>query len=713
MMTRIGRRRFPILLAAIAALLALFGAPALPSTAAFNPALPPPQGFVARHLLPGQIRLSWWRNIDVASHEKIDSYQYRYRVQGERTWLVEWTTVNQTMLPGTTEIRNYNKVVLENLDVGTDYHFYVRSRDSSGGTSRAVSWLETAIGRQTFSIEADRGPVEGGGDLFFTVSRDQEHGLGDAEHGPVNVILRISETGDMLPQEGRIHGYWYEELHFGYYNMTRRLKLETVNDRGGPESDSEVKVEVMSYPLYPDNPDNEHLYLVHPTLGSATRTVTASEGSSQGGAAEPLTAAFEGLPASHDGETAFTFRIVFSEAVSVTPEAMRTRVLTVEGGAVTGATRGDGETGVWAIAVTPDTREALSISLPPAADCDADGAVCTSDGRALSIGAAHIVGGPGPEIQTQEQALTAEFQGLPEAHDGESALRFQVAFSEGINISYTTLRDDAFTVSGGEVTGARRVNGRHDLWEITVAPDSDPDVTITLPAGRECEVSGAICTRGENRRRLSNSPSATIAGPADEPERNTAATGTPTISGTPQVGEELTASMAGISDADGLDNATFTYQWLADDTAIQGATGSTYALATADEGKAVKVQVSFTDDEGNEETLTSAATEAVAAAEPTEPPAAPTNLTSVVNDDGTVTLGWDAPDDDSVAGYQILRRRPTMGETKLLVYVADTGGTAITFTDTEVTASTRHVYRVKAINAAGLGKWSNYVRVEP
>ena len=254
MMTRIGRRRFPILLAAIAALLALFGAPALPSTAAFNPALPPPQGFVARHLLPGQIRLSWWRNIDVASHEKIDSYQYRYRVQGERTWLVEWTTVNQTMLPGTTEIRNYNKVVLENLDVGTDYHFYVRSRDSSGGTSRAVSWLETAIGRQTFSIEADRGPVEGGGDLFFTVSRDQEHGLGDAEHGPVNVILRISETGDMLPQEGRIHGYWYEELHFGYYNMTRRLKLETVNDRGGPESDSEVKVEVMSYPLYPDNP---------------------------------------------------------------------------------------------------------------------------------------------------------------------------------------------------------------------------------------------------------------------------------------------------------------------------------------------------------------------------------------------------------------------------------------------------------------------------
>ena len=51
----------------------------------------------------------------------------------------------------------------------------------------------------------------------------------------------------------------------------------------------------------------------------STRIPGPSEDSSQGGAAEPLTAAFEGLPEAHDGESAFTFRIVFSEAVSVTP----------------------------------------------------------------------------------------------------------------------------------------------------------------------------------------------------------------------------------------------------------------------------------------------------------------------------------------------------------------------------------------------------------
>ena len=206
--------------------------------------------------------------------------------------------------------------------------------------------------------------------------------------------------------------------------------------------------------------------------------------------------------------------------------------------------------------------------------------------------------------------LTARLEGVPEAHDGEDAFRFRVAFSEDIGIGFRSMRDDSFTVSGGAVTGARRVDGRHDRWQITVEPDSDGDVTITLPAGRDCQVSGAICTRGKNRRQLSNSPSATVAGPADEPEPNTAAAGAPTISGTPQVGEELTASTSGISDADGLDDASFAYQWIRADADIGGATGSTYTPVAADAGERLKVRVSFTDDAGNAESLTSAATDA-------------------------------------------------------------------------------------------------------
>ena len=95
---------------------------------------------------------------------------------------------------------------------------------------------------------------------------------------------------------------------------------------------------------------------------------------------------------------------------------------------------------------------------------------------------------------------------------------------------------------------------------------------------------------------------------------NTPATGAPTIGGTAQVGETLTADTSGIADADGLTGATFSYQWLSSrDTEIGGATDSTYKLVAADQGKSVKVRVSFTDDTGNPETRTSANTATVEA----------------------------------------------------------------------------------------------------
>ena len=79
------------------------------------------------------------------------------------------------------------------------------------------------------------------------------------------------------------------------------------------------------------------------------------------------------------------------------------------------------------------------------------------------------------------------------------------------------------------------------------------------------------------------------------------------------MGETLTADTSGVEDEDGLENAEFSYQWRADDADIAGATGSTYTLADADEGMAVSVRVSFTDDAGNAESLTSAVTDTVEA----------------------------------------------------------------------------------------------------
>ena len=97
---------------------------------------------------------------------------------------------------------------------------------------------------------------------------------------------------------------------------------------------------------------------------------------------------------------------------------------------------------------------------------------------------------------------------------------------------------------------------------------------------------------------------------------NDPATGAPTITGTAQVGQTLTAVTTGITDADGLTSPTYTYQWIranGTEADISGANSSTYTLEAADLGKTIKVKVSFTDDAGNAETLTSAATATVTA----------------------------------------------------------------------------------------------------
>ena len=140
-------------------------------------------------------------------------------------------------------------------------------------------------------------------------------------------------------------------------------------------------------------------------------------------------------------------------------------------------------------------------------------------------------------------------------------------------------------------------------------------------------------------------PSSEVRGTPEAPP-NSPARGAPTISGTAQVGETLTADTDGIEDDDGLADAVYSYQWLADDADIAGATSDTYTPVADDVGKAIKVKVSFRDDRNHQESLTSAATAAVAEDPdaPTEPPNAPRTVRIVGDTNTSLTLTWDAPD---------------------------------------------------------------------
>jgi hypothetical protein len=113
------------------------------------------------------------------------------------------------------------------------------------------------------------------------------------------------------------------------------------------------------------------------------------------------------------------------------------------------------------------------------------------------------------------------------------------------------------------------------------------------------------------------------------PVTNVNDVGSVVISGTAEQGQTLTAT---VSDDDGLTEAVTSaaigYQWYRSDmdfgtcisavadvlcgySPITGATEDTYIATQADVGYTLKVQVTYTDDQGTDETLTSAATGAI------------------------------------------------------------------------------------------------------
>ena len=184
---------------------------------------------------------------------------------------------------------------------------------------------------------------------------------------------------------------------------------------------------------------------------------------------------------------------------------------------------------------------------------------------------------------------------------------------------------------------------------------------------------------------------------------NTAPTGAPTITGTAQVGQTLTASTTGIADADGLTSPTYTYQWIRVDGTeadIAAANSSTYILVAADLGTTLKVKVSFDDDGGNTETLTSAATVTVTAT-PVTTPGAPTGLAATANGPSRIDLAWTAPAStggSAITGYKIEVSPDGSSWSDL---VADTGSTDTAYAHMGLDPATTRHYRVSAINAVG------------
>ncbi|MXY53787.1 MAG: hypothetical protein F4Y86_14855, partial [Gammaproteobacteria bacterium] len=279
-------------------------------------------------------------------------YDVEYRTTGGE-WL-DWAhagTLTTTTITG--------------LEAATDYQVRVRATNADG----EGDWSPEATGRTAASgatpPDAVAQPTLTAGPTWLEASWTAPADNGSAITG-YDVGYRT--TG----------GNWQNAYHTGTDTSQRIEGLE-------PDTAYEVRVRASN-------------------AGGAGDWSTAASGRTDAADDGALTAAFESVPAGHDGSGAFTVELAFSEAVFDGTEpvdknrAIRDAVQAT-GGTVTGGRRTDRAAfDRWLLWIRPSGRGDVTLRLPATTGgCDVAGAICTPDDRPLSSPASATIPGPSPE----------------------------------------------------------------------------------------------------------------------------------------------------------------------------------------------------------------------------------------------------------------------------------------------------------------------------
>ena len=163
------------------------------------------------------------------------------------------------------------------------------------------------------------------------------------------------------------------------------------------------------------------------------------------------------------------------------------------------------------------------------------------------------------------------------------------------------------------------------------------------------------------------------------------------ITGTLTEGEVVTADSSGVSDEDGIDMSTATYQWYSGSAAVAGATASTYTLANSDTGQAMQVSMTYDDDSGRSTTVLSAASAAVTGIDDNDPASTTIPDQAVLEDASTdIDVSGYFSDDDpdatltySITGADFATIDPSTGIITAAPEQADVGDNTVTVTATD------------------------------
>jgi hypothetical protein len=270
-------------------------------------------------------------------------------------------------------------------------------------------------------------------------------------------------------------------------------------------------------------------------------------------------------------------------------------------------------------------------------------------------------------------------------------------FTVGPSIAGTAQQGQTLTVTPANWTDATDpAITVTDAWEDCVAGTCTPNGTTgssytlgSTDVGATIEVVETATTPTDGSAQTPSAATATVlpAAPVN--------TGLPTITGTAQVGQQLTASTGTWNNGP----TTFDYQWQSCSGATCSAVGSdssTYAVAATDVGHTIEVQVTATNGGGSSTPAISAATTAV--------PGAPVNsalptITGTAQQGQTLTAGPGTWTNTPTFGYQW----ESCTTAAPITCTAITGATAATYILASTDVGKTIEVQVKASDSAGSG----------
>ena len=198
---------------------------------------------------------------------------------------------------------------------------------------------------------------------------------------------------------------------------------------------------------------------------------------------------------------------------------------------------------------------------------------------------------PGVQSVNEDTLLLIGGTSVYDVDDTQITVELSVT-SGNINVS---LSGSATITAGANGTGAMTLYGSQaDLNATLAAVSYQGDLNYHGPDNL------VVTTTDSHATSVTNTVAIMVNAVNDAP------TGLVDISGTSVEGQTLSLDASSIQDVDGL--GAYSYQWLRDGVAIEGASDTSYILVTSDLGARISVNVSYIDGDGTSQTVTSAVT---------------------------------------------------------------------------------------------------------